>query len=233
MTAESASDALPKPADRGSPGQPDELGQSGGKKTGRQPGQEQAVSAAEVVSPEDRRLLQACLASAPGCWDVFVGRFAGLFIHLVDRTCGQRQQQLAAADRDDLVAEILVEIIRNDAAVLRAFAGRSSLPSYLTVIARRVAVRSICRGPGNIDSVSMRTDPPDHHDEERLAADREEIETLLGRLDDAEARLVRLHHLEARSYGEISRLTGLPIGSIGPALSKARQKMRAGSLPAT
>jgi DNA-directed RNA polymerase specialized sigma24 family protein len=38
---------------------------------------------------------------------------------------------------------------------------------------------------------------------------------------------VRLHHLEARSYGEISRITGMPLGSIGPALSRAREKMKA------
>ena len=56
--------------------------------------------------------------------------------------------------------------------------------------------------------------------------DREEIELLLGRLDERERLLVRLHHLEARSYGEISRLTGMPLGSIGPALSRAKAKMR-------
>ena len=49
---------------------------------------------------------------------------------------------------------------------------------------------------------------------------------MLSLLDDSEALLVRLHHIEARSYGEISRLTGLPLGSIGPALSKAREKLR-------
>jgi DNA-directed RNA polymerase specialized sigma24 family protein len=49
---------------------------------------------------------------------------------------------------------------------------------------------------------------------------------MLSGLDETEARLVRLHHLEARSYGEISRLTGMPLGSIGPALARARQKMK-------
>jgi DNA-directed RNA polymerase specialized sigma24 family protein len=58
-------------------------------------------------------------------------------------------------------------------------------------------------------------------------AEREEVELMLGRLEEPEALLVRLHHLESRSYGEISRITGMPLGSIGPALSKARQKMRA------
>jgi RNA polymerase sigma-70 factor (ECF subfamily) len=50
---------------------------------------------------------------------------------------------------------------------------------------------------------------------------------LLDRLEPEEARLVRLHHLEARSYGDISNLTGLPLGSIGPVLSRARVKLRA------
>jgi RNA polymerase sigma-70 factor (ECF subfamily) len=57
-------------------------------------------------------------------------------------------------------------------------------------------------------------------------ADREQVERMLGALDETEARLVRLHHLEARSYGEISRITGIPLGSIGPMLARARQKMK-------
>ena len=59
-----------------------------------------------------------------------------------------------------------------------------------------------------------------------LVANREEVESMLRGLEATEARLVRLHHLEARSYGEISRLTGMPLGSIGPALARARQKMK-------
>jgi RNA polymerase sigma-70 factor (ECF subfamily) len=57
--------------------------------------------------------------------------------------------------------------------------------------------------------------------------DRDQVAALLDRLEPDEARLVRLHHLESRSYGEISTLTGLPLGSIGPVLSRARLKLRA------
>jgi RNA polymerase sigma-70 factor (ECF subfamily) len=164
-----------------------------------------------ALAAEDRLLIAACLASQPGAWESFVGRFSGLFAHVAARAAAQRGSPIAAGDRDDLVAEILLECLRNDAAVLRSFAGRSSLPTFLTVIARRVAVRHLGRGA----------------DETTLIANREQVETLLGRLDGAEAQLLRLHHLEARSYGEISRLTGMPLGSIGPALSRAREKLRA------
>jgi len=189
--------------------------------------------ASEVFPPQDRRLLQACLSSTPGAWDEFVGRFAGLLAHVVDRTSGQRQIALSVADRDDVIAEVLVELFRNDAAALRAFAGRSSLATYLTVIARRVAVRVLCRSIAakrGAGQPHAGLDPADRLSDgdavETRVAERDEVETMLGRLDGAEAVLVRLHYLESRSYGEISRITGMPLGSIGPALSKARQKMR-------
>lgn len=179
-------------------------------------------------SPEDAALVQDCLRGAPGAWDRFVDRFAGLFHHVVDRTCSQRRLALSAVDRDDVIAEILVEVLKENAAVLRGFAGRSSLATYLAVIARRTAVRMLSQADGHVVRVDLPTAGAavvDRHADQRRA-DREEIEGLMGCLEPDEARLIRLHHLEARSYGEISRLTGLPLGSIGPALSRARQKMR-------
>jgi RNA polymerase sigma-70 factor (ECF subfamily) len=175
--------------------------------------------------------VQGCLAASPGAWEALVGRYAGLLAHVVDRTTSQRRRPLASADRDDMIAEVLVELLKNDAAALRGFAGRSTLAAYLTVIARRVVVRSLCRD-GQAAQPAQGVEPAASRSEQRDIADREEIEVLLGRLDDSEAQLVRLHHLESRSYGEISRITGLPIGSIGPALSRARQKMREGAAAA-
>ena len=183
------------------------------------------AAAVATVAAEDARLVEACVGRAPGAWDAFVDRFAGLFRWVIDRTAAQRQLPLSAADRDDLGAEILLECLRNDAAVLRGFAGRSSLPTYLTVIARRVAVRGLLRTL-EAGRVPAANEPPARDETARLV-DREEVETLLERLEADEARLVRLHHLEARSYGEISRITGMPLGSIGPALSRAREKMKA------
>lgn len=185
------------------------------------------AAATPARAAQHQALVRACLASAPGAWDEFVGTFAGLLGYVVDRTSAQHQIPLPGGERDDVVAEILLELLRNDAAALRGFAGRASLPTYLVVIARRVAVRSLQRARDRRPiPVGDALQPADRHDAASALADREAVETLLETLDETEARLIRLHHLEARSYGEISRLTGLPVGSIGPALSKARQKMR-------
>ncbi len=182
------------------------------------------ADATGLVTVGDRRLVADCLAEAPDAWERFVGHFAGLFRHVADRTAAWRGRTLTAADRDDIVADVLLACVRDDAAVLRGYAGRASLATYLTVIARRTTVRWLLKRAAIAEPAGVCPDVVARSADGGAA--REEVEALLGRLDDHERLLVRLHHLEARSYGEISRLTGMPLGSIGPALSRAKAKMR-------
>lgn len=55
-----------------------------------------------------------------------------------------------------MIAEILVEVLKENAAVLRGFAGRSSLATYLAVIARRTAVRMLSHSNANVVRVEPR-----------------------------------------------------------------------------
>jgi RNA polymerase sigma-70 factor (ECF subfamily) len=61
---------------------------------------------------------------------------------------------------------------------------------------------------------------------EQRITDREEVEQLMEQLDENEATVVRMYHLEGKSYQEISRSTGLATNSVGPMLSRARTKLR-------
>ncbi len=187
-----------------------------------------------ALAAEDRELLRRCLDGAPQAWDAFVDRYAGLLVHVVTRAAAQRGVALGPGDRDDLLAEVLVEILRSDAAVLRGFRGHASLSTYLTVIARRVAVRAMLKSAElrrTLAAARSGADAADKRDDAAAVAAREEVEVLLGRLEPDEAQLIRLYHLEQKSYGEISRLIGAPLGSIGPALSRARHKMRGADGP--
>lgn len=188
------------------------------------PGVDAVTDVPAAASPDDLRLVAACLAGTSGAWEEFVGRFARLFEHVAERTAARRGMALDAASRDDFVAEVILACLRNDAAVLRGYAGRASLSTYLAVIARRVIVRGMSRPM--LRPADPAAEPAAGRDDARLA-DREEVAQLLDLLDAREAVLVRLHHLEGRSYGEISRLTGMPLGSIGPALSRAKARLRA------
>ena len=164
-------------------------------------------------------------------WQDFVDRFMGLILHVIRHTAQSRSIRLSPEDRDDLCAEVFLAIIRNDFAVLRNFRGQCSLAPYLTVVARRIVVRELlARGPGARLAAaaqhSPQTIPDPHAGAEKLASDRDEIEQLLGSLQGTEALVVRLFYLERKSYQEISTLVGMPENSIGPILSRARDKLR-------
>ncbi len=183
------------------------------------------------LSEIDRNLLERCLQKKPRAWEDFVDRFMGLVLHVIRHTAQSRSIRLSPEDRDDLCAEVFLGVLRNDFAVLRNFRGQSSLATYLTVVARRVIVRELlARGPGAALATGPQHAPqmvPDPHaGAEQQAIDRDEVEQLLGGLQGTEALVVRMFHLEGKSYQEISTIVGMPENSIGPILSRARDKLR-------
>ncbi len=151
----------------------------------------------------------------------------GLVVHVINHTAQCRSTNLTAADREDLAAEVFLTIVENDMAVLRHFRGKSSLATYLTVIARRVVVRKLVEGHSAVPLGDMvaRAETDEIEPEQRIR-DQEEVGRLLGQLQGSEATVVRMYHLEGKTYQEISRTTGMPENSVGPMLSRARAKLR-------
>jgi RNA polymerase sigma-70 factor (ECF subfamily) len=190
-----------------------------------------------ALSEIDRHLLARCLARKPRSWEDFVDRFLGLVIHVINHTAQARSIRLSPQDREDLAAEVFLAVINDDFALLRHFRGEASLATYLTVVARRVVVRELLKlnaaaalQPADGDAAGPADDGPPF--EQRLS-DRDEVERLLEGLEGTEAEVVRLYHLEGRSYQEISSRVGVPENSIGPTLSRARAKMRRASADST
>jgi RNA polymerase sigma-70 factor (ECF subfamily) len=99
------------------------------------------------------------------------------------------------------------------------------------VVARRVVVRELLKRKvtsrlGTATESELGRNP--NTEEERIS-NREEVERLLKRLNGPEAEVVRLYHLEGNSYREISSKVGMPENSVGPTLTRAREKMRQAS----
>ena len=178
-----------------------------------------------VLSDIDRRLLARCLDREPKAWEDFVDRFMGLVVHVVNHTAQAKSVRLKPQDREDLCAEVFLTIIRDDFSVLRRFRGQSSLATYLTVVARRVVVRRLLknRSASRLIEGAEAAAPDNGHSR---VENREQVEQLIARLDRDEAEVVRMYHLEGKSYREISDRVGMPENSVGPLLSRARQKMR-------
>jgi RNA polymerase sigma-70 factor (ECF subfamily) len=180
----------------------------------------------------DRELLNRCLSGETSSWKDMVDRFLGLFIHVVNHTAHARSVRVTPEDIDDLCAEVFLALLDRDYAVLRAFRGDSSLATYLTVVARRVIVREMARrrmaeALGHVNAHQSTIDmTADERREVQRIDNRDEVQKMLAGLPDMEAKIVSQYHIEGRSYREISSGLGVPENSIGPALSRARARLR-------
>lgn len=182
------------------------------------------------LAPTDRELLDRLVTGDQDAWPVFVDRFLGLIYHVVEHSADCRGVHLTAADREDLLADVFVALLDRDMAALRRFQRRSALHTYLAVIARRVVVRRLMQRTGHNGSATTTPyagEAPDGEPPpEQRVADQDEVAQMLGGLPESEARVIRMFHLEGRSYGEISQSIGVPENTIGPVLSRARTRLR-------
>ena len=180
-----------------------------------------------ALSDIDRNLLDRCLSGKPRAWEDFVDRFMGLVVHVINHTAQCRSLQLSRADREDLAADVFLAIIENDLAALRHFRRKSSLATYLAVIARRVVVRKLVERRSAVPLGDMVAQAAaEEVDLEQRISDQEEVGRLLNELQGSEAAVVRMYHLEGKTYQEISLTVGMPENSVGPLLSRARAKLR-------
>jgi RNA polymerase sigma-70 factor (ECF subfamily) len=178
----------------------------------------------------DRHLIDRCLGKEPGAWNDFVDRYMGLIYHVIHHAAHARSRVLSAEDTEDIAAEIFLKIVDDDYGVLRRFKGNSSLPTYLTVIARRICVKELIRrhreeelGHTNAHRAFVDDGSPDGAE---AIVSAEEVERMLEDLPAREAEVVRLYHLKYQNYRQIGKKLGIPENSVGPILAKARKRLR-------
>ncbi len=178
----------------------------------------------------DRKLVDRCLRKEPGAWNDFVDRYMGLIYHVIQHVAYARSRLLSSEDVEDIAAEILLKVVDNDYAVLKKFKGISSLPTYLTVIARRTCVKALIQRHreeelGHTNAHRAFTDDGVSGEVEAIAS-AEEVERMLEDLTEREAEVVRMYHLKFLNYRQIGKQLGIAENSIGPILAKARKKLR-------
>ncbi len=188
-----------------------------------------------ALTEVDRKLLDRCLNRESGAWNDFVDRYLGLIYHVVYYTAHLRSHPLNSEDVEDVAAEVLLQIVANNYAVLRQFRRESSLASYLTVITRRICVHELGKRYSQIPHREFATKShprtvdrePEDRGAPRIGLEGlEEVQKILRKLPARERDVVRLFYLEGRTYEEISTRLNIPVNTIGPILSRARKKLR-------
>jgi len=91
----------------------------------------------------DNTLLERCLQQQPRAWEDFVDRFLGLVLHVIDHTISKRELRLRMDERNALCERVFAALAHDQFRLLREFKSRSSLTTYLSVVVRRIVIRSL------------------------------------------------------------------------------------------
>ena len=181
------------------------------------------MAALEMADWDLPRLVKASVDHDEEAWNELVRRFAGLVAFVI------RHYRLSAADTQDVSQLVWLRLVEH----LSDIREPSALPGWLATTTRhecerflRVNGRSVA-----MDPLTMRlTDKPDgpEVDELLLAAERRQVllDGLRELTDQQRELLLMLTADPPYAYAEISRILGIPIGSIGPTRSRVLDKLR-------
>jgi RNA polymerase sigma-70 factor (ECF subfamily) len=183
---------------------------------------------------DDRLLVERLVYGDATAWTTFVethGRLVRARVADVASSFGRSCDESAI---DDATAEVFAALLGNDAAALKAFAGRSSLGTYVAVIATRSATRGFARrhavipSADNCELAQTATDQTTKDPVSELieAEQQQRLHLLLNRLPAKQRSIISLFHLHGNSYADISEKLEIPIGSVGPTLRRSEAKLR-------
>ncbi len=199
-------------------------------------GAEQGKGGFLIHREDERRLIQALVARDRQAWRQFVENFQGLVYARVARTALEFHRAVDRSDIEDICAEVFAGLVANDFASLRRFEGRSSLATWLSVVARRVCVRWLEKSrpaaarPESFDDAAHLPVRPSRRAGVLAALiqteDNQRLKDMFERLNPADRQVLRMFYHEGASYAEISRQMKISINTVGPKLQRAQRRLR-------
>jgi RNA polymerase sigma-70 factor (ECF subfamily) len=175
---------------------------------------------------DDRALVEAVLADAPGAFARLVRQYQGLCWHIVQRMVRQPD------DTAELCQEVFLKVHRT----LHQFRHESPLRAWIGRVAYHVALRHLERK--RIDIVDLGDDDDgmaflenlgDGADmEARITQDQADtlLHAAIDTLPPVQRTVLTLYHLDELSIAEIAQVTGMATGTIKSHLFRARLRLR-------
>lgn len=177
------------------------------------------------AEPSVAVLVAAARAGDDGAWGQLVERYAPLVLSVV------RRHRLQGDDADDVAQTLWLRLVEH----LESIREPEALPGWIVTTARHECLRLIKAhqrsqpfDPQSGREVAERADSA-RVDEDLLDAERHEaLLAAFAELPDRQRALLALLVTDPPpSYAEISRRTGIPVGSIGPTRARALERVRA------
>jgi RNA polymerase sigma factor (sigma-70 family) len=166
-------------------------------------------------------LARAAVTGDQRAWDALVRRLDPLVRGVV------RAYRLNAADAEDVVQTTWLHACRH----LPALREPAAFPKWLTVTARREALRALQRGAREVlleEPRPVRDEAPDTVEQAVIdRAQHDAVHSAVARLPQRQRSLLgAILRRPGVSYDELSQELGMPMGSIGPTRERALRRLR-------
>ena len=190
------------------------------------------------LTERDRILINDLLSGSPGAWNSFVDRYVNLIVQVIRHTAHAHSLKLNQDDLDDLTADVFTALLERNMGAIRGFRGRCSFATYLTVVARRIALRKLTQRRyleafGHLQAHQAGISEASESHAARRVDDKDQVDSLMSRLPESLQAVMKMFYLDDSSYQQISRRMGIPMNSIGPALAKAKSLLRQAEKPSS
>lgn len=148
-------------------------------------------------------------------------RFTPYLSSVCRRALGRAGLPSGPSETDDAVQQVFLSLLEGDLRSLRAYAGKSSLSGYLSVVAVRRAVEGKGAPPSGQDLSALEAQGLQVEARERDALVRRELETLPPRL-----QLALALQADGASLKEVGLALGITPNAAAQAVHRARRLLR-------
>ena len=176
----------------------------------------------------DREMLRRASEGDAGAWQALLDRHGPYALDLAQALL--RRAGASGIQPEDLLQEVWTALLSDGGRGLKALDAQRGLRPYLTVMVMN-AVRKHLRESGRRrarEQAHPALPPVGAPDEPLLQAESAEaMEAALSRLAPEEVLLLRWIYWDGLSYEQAARLAAIPPNSLGPLLSRLRERLGA------
>lgn len=195
---------------------------------------------------DERQLVVRMVAGDREAWAEFVDQNQRAVYARVNQVLTQQGTHAESNDADDVVADLFVSLLAENMRMLRRFEHRSTLATWLTIIAHRMSLRAAKKsnrrwktgerdrtsGPVSIPSSNQSLeqlpgDPAENPLDQLMDLERRsKIRAKLAMLKPADRQVIELFHFEDLCYREIAMRMGMSENSVGSRLTRAQRRLK-------
>jgi RNA polymerase sigma factor (sigma-70 family) len=175
---------------------------------------------------DERTLIERCISGDGEAWRELLETYDPALRTLSRVVLRSLNRPADESEVEEIRSGVLEMLLADDSRVLRSFRWQCSLETWLRVLVRTVAVRSVRRkkiDPKDVPTPAPALPPIERMlSQERARAVREALEAL----PDRERRVLTMFFIDGRPYQEIAETLKLPMGTIATVLARTREKLK-------